>query len=167
MDGRSSKRVQTNVAAGFPVISDHRKITKAIASTDPDKALEEYRVAMDLVYDGSEDVELAALGPRAHETFDAAIKWLIDIGRYSTALAFFGRYKAVLEKNEMLPSLHKAFLMESVLVLGDSDNVKSQQVFMSHLQNSEYLRTQDCKAEEDLLTAIKNRNRDGLEEVSS
>ena len=95
------------------------------------------------------------------------MKLLLNIQKHIVLIEKVLHYKAVLEKNEMLPSLHKAFLMESVLVLGDSDNVKSQQVFMSHLQNSEYLRTQDCKAEEDLLTAIKNRNRDGLEEVSS
>ena len=57
-----------------------------LASSDVDAALEEYKAAMDLVYDGSEDIELAALGARAHEIFDAAVKWLIDIGRFNTAL---------------------------------------------------------------------------------
>jgi len=80
--------------------------------------------------------------------------------------SFFDRYKAVLDKNEMFASLHKAYLMEAILVLESGDSIKSQQVFMSHLQNSEYLTTQDCKAEEDLITAVKNRDREALAEVS-
>ena len=72
----------------------------------------------------------------------------------------------MLDKNEMFASLHKAYLMEAILVLESGDTIKSQQVFMSHLQNSEYLTTQDCKAEEDLITAVKNRDREALAEVS-
>ena len=48
-------------------------------------------------------------------------------------------------------------------MISGGDLVAAQESFMEHLQSSPYLKTNECKCEEDLVTALRNRDVAALE----
>ena len=71
-----------------------------------------------------------------------------------------------MKKNNVRASLAKTYLSVVVLQLHLSgDAIAAHQTFMDHLSDGEYLMTQECKAEEELVIAMKSNDAKGLAEV--
>lgn len=126
---------------------------------DPGEALGLLREACDLVYDGTEALDPRDVGPRAHEVFVELLGKLLEADLPKEALQVCPKAGALLQANELKSSLAKVYLTEAVLEASVSgDLVKAQETFMQHLGDSDYLRTEECRCEEELLGGLRTRD---------
>lgn len=127
-----------------------------------DEAIHEWRGACALILDEGDDVATNDIGPTGHEVFGRAVEYLYAQKRWSEAVALLPRYQACLSKNGMTSTLHKTYLCHAVIELHLGDVVKAHATFMTHLGDSNYLTTGECKAEEEIVMAVKNNDANDL-----
>jgi tetratricopeptide (TPR) repeat protein len=118
--------------------------------------------ACDMIWDSTEDLEDIKVGARAHEVFETYVEFLIKNRDFKNARVVLPRYIAMLRKNEMSASLCKAHLTSAILDMAEGDMVQAQEAFMTRLGDSDYLKSMECKCEEDMLTSLRTRNVKGL-----
>jgi hypothetical protein len=158
-DGARAAAILRQVAAALVESGDRQRAAEAIVaaaklSARPD-ARGLFREACDLVYDGSEPADGVKFAATAHEVFGETVDFFLAGGELGEARRAYPRYLAVLQANGLGPTLHKAYLCQSILELEAGDPVKAYALFMEHLQDSDYLRTDECKCEEDLISSIR------------
>ena len=61
----------------------------------------------------------------------------------------------------------QALLTQAILVISGGDLVRAQELFMQHLGDPSYLRSNECKCEEDLLSSLRRRDPAGLVEAQT
>mmetsp|Transcript_23570 Transcript_23570/g.42035 ORF Transcript_23570/g.42035 Transcript_23570/m.42035 type:complete len:341 (+) Transcript_23570:3-1025(+) len=142
------------------------KGAQALQGAHPDDAALEYMGACDQLVRPGQTADLQNIGATGHEIYQEANDWFLATGRYKDALDISDRLISCLKKNNVRASLAKTYLTTVVLELHlTGDAIKAHQTFMNHLSDGEYLMTAECKAEEELVLAMKNNDEKGLSEV--
>lgn len=104
------------------------------------------------LYEAQEKPHLAV------DTFRKTLAFLVKNAMYSEASALLDRMIVLFESMEQPANVHKSYLSQAVLVLTLGDIPAADQLYSKHLQDDEFLKSDECAAEEDLVRAFKLGN---------
>eukprot|EP00904_Undaria_pinnatifida_P001671 jgi/Undpi1/11504/HiC_scaffold_30.g13801.m1 len=95
-----------------------------------------------------------------------AINFLATVNRLEECMQVVERYCILLQAESIEHSLARMYLTYCILALARGDYVKADAVFRDeHLQSTAYLHSEECRVEEELLTAFKDLRPDLLTQV--
>jgi len=139
-----------------------------VEDSSPSKAVDYCMQAIELLMpDGGDPLELAK-APLANDVFGKALNLCLRNEKISNALKVCGKAAGVLAAQGLNSSLFKMYCTQTILQLYLGDVVAADKTFMEvHLQHSGYLRAPECECAENLLTAAKNMDGEGLVEAVS
>ncbi|CAM9209596.1 unnamed protein product [Choristocarpus tenellus] len=140
---------------------------KAMEGIDEDVAAEHYlKAAAVMVPDGCDTTYDFVRVIGGTNVLSQAINFLASTGKLKECMEVVGRYEILAEAEGMDPTLAQLYLSSCVLILSTGDFVRADGAFSEvHLQNTAYLHSKECKAEEDFLTAFKNYDALALKKV--
>ncbi|CAM9839102.1 unnamed protein product, partial [Ectocarpus fasciculatus] len=142
---------------------------KLVKDSDEDAAVERYITASKvMVPNGSDSRSNFTRVVGGVEVLVQAIVFLASANRLEQSMEVVSRYVIILEAEGMEHSLGRMYLTYCVLALALGDYVRADMAFRNvHLQSTAYLRSEECRVEEELLIAFKDCRPDLLVEAQN
>ncbi|CAM9310230.1 unnamed protein product [Laminaria digitata] len=147
------------------------KSAKLAADIDEDEAAERYIYASTVVVpSGSDSTTNFIKVVGATDVMVQAINFLATTDRLEECMqarhCVVERYCILLQAESIEHSLGRMYLTYCILALARGDYVKADAVYRDeHLQSTVYLHSEECRVEEELLTAFKDLRPDLLSQV--
>jgi tetratricopeptide (TPR) repeat protein len=94
----------------------------------------------------------------AVETFRKTLAYLVKKELYADAVKLLERKVAIFKSIDQDANVHKCYLSEIVLLLTLGDVAAADKAYMQHLQDDEYLKSDECALGEDLLRGFRSGN---------
>ncbi|CAM9195867.1 unnamed protein product [Ectocarpus sp. 12 AP-2014] len=140
---------------------------KLVKDSDEDAAAERYIAASKvMVPNGSDSRSNFTRVVGGVEVLVQAIIFLASTNRLEQSMEVVSRYVIILEAEGMEHSLGRMYLTYCILALALGDYVRADMAFRNvHLQSTAYLRSEECRVEEELLIAFKDSRPDLLMEA--
>ncbi|KAJ0397981.1 hypothetical protein ATCC90586_006673 [Pythium insidiosum] len=101
----------------------------------------------------------------AVDVFRKTLGFLAKSGLYKECLGLLARQIAIFTEIDQHANVHKCYLSETVVWLTLGDVSAADQAYMAHLQSDEYLKSDECALEEDLVRAFKSGNEELLQQT--
>jgi len=137
-----------------------------VEDSSPSKAVDYCMQAIELLMPHGRDPLELAKAPLANDVFSKALNLCLRNEKISNALKVCGKAAGVLAAQGLNSSLYKMYCTQTILQLYLGDVVAAGKTFMEvHLQHSGYLRAPECECAENLLTAAKAMDGEGLVEA--